>query len=137
MYILHIVSAGIAYTSILFAGLISSFKIFLEKKLKEKHIPNEFVPLKILKKLEKVFVLIAFSGLTFTLIFGSVWAKVFLGTHWINDYKLLITLVLWIYYAFLTHVYVLKLFKPHQISHLIILGSVLGLVALLFFRHSI
>ena len=137
LYILHIVSAGIAYTSILFAGLISSFKIFLEKKLKEKHIPNEFVPLKILKKLEKVFVLIAFSGLTFTLIFGSVWAKVFLGTHWINDYKLLITLVLWIYYAFLTHVYVLKLFKPHQISHLIILGSVLGLVALLFFRHSI
>ena len=137
LYILHIMSAGIAYTSLLFAGLVSSFKLFFEKKLKEKRLPSEFIPLKILKRLEKVFVLLAFLGLTLTLIFGSVWAKIFLGTHWVNDYKLLITLVLWIYYAFLAHVYVLKLFKPHQVSYLIILGSVLGLVALLFFRHSI
>lgn len=137
LYILHIISAGIAYTSLLFGGLVSFFKLFFERKLKEKHIPAEFIPLKILKRLEKIFVLLTFLGLTLTLIFGSIWAKVFLGTHWVNDYKLLITLVLWIYYAFLAHVYVLKLFKPNQISYLIILGSVLGLVALLFFRHSI
>ncbi len=137
LYILHIISAGVAYTSLLFAGLVSLFKLFFEKKLKEKHIPTEFIPLKILKRLEKIFVLLAFLGLTLTLIFGSVWAKVFLGTHWINDYKLLITLMLWIYYTFLTHVYVLKLFKPHQISYLIVLGSVIGLVGLILFRHSI
>jgi len=136
LYILHIISAGISYASILFGGLVASFKLFFEKRLKEKHIPTEFIPLRILKRLEKVFVLLAFFGLTLTLVFGSIWAKVFLGTHWINDPKLLSTLVIWTYYAFLSHVYVLKLFRPHQVSYLILLGSGLGLVGLLFFRHS-
>ena len=137
LYILHIISAAVAYTSLLFGGLVSIFKLILEKRLKEKHLPSEFIPLKILMRLEKGFILVAFFGLTLTLIFGSIWAKVFLGTHWVNDFKLLVTLILWIYYAFLSHAYVLKLFKPIQISYLTILGSFLGLVALLFFRHSI
>ncbi|HIP42398.1 MAG TPA: hypothetical protein EYG91_00440 [Aquifex aeolicus] len=136
LYILHIFSAGLSYTFLIFAGLTSFAKLLVEKKLKEKSLKIPFAPLRILKSLEKFFIIAGFIGLTLTLIFGSLWAKDFLGTHWINDTKLLTTLLLWTYYAFLSHMYILKIFKPSHISFLSLSGTALSLIALLFFRHS-
>jgi len=136
LFIIHLVTAVISYAFIIFAGLISFSKLFVEKSLKEKSLSIPFAPLKILKHMERFFIIGGFVGLTFTLIFGSLWAKDFLGTHWINDPKLLITLVLWVYYAFLSHMFVIKIFKPSQISYLSMLGTAIGLIALFFFRHS-
>ncbi|NPB07473.1 MAG: cytochrome c biogenesis protein CcsA [Aquificae bacterium] len=136
LYIFHLVTAVVSYAFIIFAGLISFSKLFVEKSLKEKSLSIPFAPLRILKHMEKFFIIGGFIGLTLTLVFGSLWAKDYLGTHWINDPKLLITLLLWLYYAFLSHMFVIKVFRPSQISYLSMLGTTMGLIALFFFRHS-
>ncbi|GAB6065459.1 cytochrome c biogenesis protein [Aquifex pyrophilus] len=136
LYILHIISAGLSYVFLIFGGFTSFSKILVERGLKRGNIKLPFAPLRILKKLEKSFIILTFVGLTLTLIFGSLWAKAYLGIHWVNDPKLLATLLLWIYYAFLSHMYLIRAFKPSQISFLSLLGTFLGLIALLFFRHS-
>jgi len=136
LYILHLFTAVVSYAFIIFAGLVSFSKLLLEKRLKEKASAPPLAPLKLLKHMEKFFIVGSFIGLTLTLVFGSLWAKDYLGTHWVKDEKLLITLVLWLFYAFLSHAYVLKVFKPSQISYLSVLGTAVGLAALFFFRHS-
>jgi len=136
LYALHITSAGFSYAFLIFAGLTSTARLVIEKKLREKKVNFSFAPLKILKKLERVFIIAGFVGLTLTLVFGSFWSKVYLGTHWVNDPKLLVTLILWLYYGFLSHMFIFRSFKPSQISYLSILGMFLSLIALLFFRHS-
>ncbi|WP_461832635.1 cytochrome c biogenesis protein CcsA [Aquifex sp.] len=136
LYILHIVSAGLSYVFLIFGGFASFSKLLVERSLKKGNIRLPLAPLRILKKLEKSFIILTFIGLTLTLIFGSLWTKTYLGIHWVNDPKLLATLLLWIYYAFLSHMYLIKAFKPSQISFLSLFGTLLGLVTLLFFRHS-
>jgi len=130
------VSAGLSYAFIFFGGLTSLAKLIAQRKLKEKDLRIPFAPLRLLMSLEKFFIIASFLSLTATLVFGSLWAKDFLGTHWVDDPKLLTTLLLWFYYAFLAHMYVIKLFKPSHISYASVFGAFAGLVTLLFFRHS-
>ncbi|MFN3813719.1 MAG: cytochrome c biogenesis protein CcsA, partial [Aquificaceae bacterium] len=71
------------------------------------------------------------------LIFGSLWTRVHFGKHWINDPKLLTTLILWVYYALVVHANLIRGLKPRQLSSLILFGGLLSLLNLLFVRHEI
>ncbi len=136
-YVYHILSAAIAYASLILGGLSSLIKLVVEKKLKTKHIEGFMIPVNLLRRIERGFLNIGFLALTFTLIFGSLWAKSFLGKHWINDPKLILTLVLWIYYAILTHLNLVKGLKPSQLSLLSFLGFLMVVISITLIRHSV
>jgi ABC-type transport system involved in cytochrome c biogenesis permease subunit len=136
-YVYHILSAAIAYASLILGGLSSLIKFVVEKKLKSKHIGGFMIPVNLLRKMERLLLNIGFIFLTLTLIFGSMWARDFLGKHWINDPKLILTLGLWIYYAFLVYLNLIKGLKPAQLSFLSLLGSLFVLTSIAFIRHTV
>jgi len=120
----------LAYASLILGGLASFIKLVVEKKLRTKHLEGFMVPVNLLRKIERGFLNVGFLFLTFTLIFGSLWAKSFLGKHWINDPKLILTLVLWVYYAFLTHLNLVKGIRPSRLSFLSFLGFLMVVASL-------
>ncbi|WP_457600650.1 cytochrome c biogenesis protein CcsA [Hydrogenivirga sp.] len=136
-YVYHILSAAVAYAALLLGGISSLIKLFVEKKLKAKHIEGFMVPINLLRKMEKVLLNVGFIFLTLTLIFGSIWAKNFLGKHWINDPKLILTLFLWIYYALVIHLNLAKGLKPSRLSLLSIVGFFMLLGSIAFIRHTV
>ncbi|HIC96822.1 MAG TPA: cytochrome C biogenesis protein [Aquificaceae bacterium] len=136
-YVYHILSAGVAYASLILGGASSGVKFLVERKLKSKHIEGFMVPVNLLRKMEKILLNVGFIFLTLTLIFGSLWAKSFLGKHWINDYKLTLTLGLWVYYAIVIHINLVKGIKPTRFSLLSLLGLIMTLGSMAFIRHSV
>ncbi len=136
-YVYHILSAAVAYASLILAGISSAVKFLVEKKLKSKHIEGFMVPVNLLRKMERVLLNVGFIFLTLTLIFGSIWAKNFLGKHWINDPKLILTLVIWVYYAFLIHLNLAKGLKPSRLSLLSFLGLLMVLGSIILIRHTV
>ncbi|NPA41556.1 MAG: cytochrome c biogenesis protein CcsA [Aquificae bacterium] len=136
-YVYHILSAAVAYASLILAGASSLIKFAVEKKLKAKHIGGFMIPVNLLRKMERILLNLGFIFLTLTLIFGSLWAKDYLGRHWINDPKLILTLGLWLYYAVLVHLNLIKGLKPSQLSFLSMVGFVFVLASLAFIRHTV
>ena len=136
-YVYHILSAAVAYAALLLGGISSLIKIFVERKLKAKHIEGFMVPINLLRKMEKILLNLGFIFLTLTLIFGSIWAKNFLGKHWVNDPKLILTLILWIYYAVVIHLNLVKGLKPSKFSFLSILGFLMVLGSIVLIRHTV
>ncbi len=136
-YVYHILSAAVAYASLILAGISSAVKFLVERKLKSKHIEGFMVPVNLLRKMERVLLNVGFIFLTLTLIFGSIWAKNFLGKHWINDPKLILTLVIWVYYAFLIHLNLAKGLKPSRLSLLSFLGLLMVLGSIILIRHTV
>ncbi len=136
-YVYHILSAALSYASLILAGVSSLIKFLVEKKLRSKHIEGFMVPINLLRRMERIFLNIGFIFLTLTLIFGSLWAKNFLGKHWINDPKLILTLILWIYYAIIVHLNLVRGLKPSTLSIISIFGSILIVGSLVFIRHSV
>jgi ABC-type uncharacterized transport system permease subunit len=137
LYSLHILSALFAYVSAFFGGLSSLLRLLLERRLKQKDFPAFSLPINLLRTSERLMVNLSFVLLTLTLIFGSFWTRVHFGKHWVNDPKLLFTFILWVYYAFVVHLNLVKGLKPKQLSVLILLGSFFSLLNLLFVRHEV
>ncbi len=136
-YVYHILSAGVAYASLILAGVSSGVKFIVEKKLKTKHIEGFMVPINLLRKMEKILLNVGFIFLTLTLVFGSIWAKDFFGKHWINDPKLILTLGLWVYYAVVIHLNLVRGLKPSRLSLLSILGLLMVFGSIIFIRHTV
>jgi len=136
LYSLHFISASLSYLFAFIGGMSSSLKLFIEKRLKNHSLFQAYVPLNSLRTAEKLFTSLAFLGFTITLIFGSLWTRTQFGRHWIDDPKLLITLFLWLYFALLSHLNLLKKLKPRRFSEGVIVGALLSLMSLIFIRHS-
>ncbi len=136
LFISHLISAAGSYAFIIFGGITSALKLFIEKKLKGKHVSSLFLPLSVLRRIERVSVNLSFVFLTLTLVFGSLWTKNFLGKHWINDPKLIFTLLIWFYYAVMVHLNIVKGIKPSRFSYLSLLGLVLSIGGILWIRHT-
>ncbi|RMH04908.1 MAG: cytochrome C biogenesis protein [Aquificota bacterium] len=136
LYNLHILFALLSYLGMFFAGLSSLLKMLVESKLKHKTLSGFFLPLEFLRLSEKVLVNFCLVFLTLTLIFGSLWTRSYIGKHWISDPKLLFTLILWLYYAFVAHLSLLKRIKPKSFSYMVVVGAFLGLLNLLVVRHG-
>ncbi len=136
-YVYHILSAAVAYASLILGGISSSVKFLVERKLRTKHVEGLMVPVSLLRKMERILLNIGFIFLTLTLIFGSIWAKNFLGKHWINDPKLILTLIIWIYYAVFIHVNLVKGLKPTRFSLFSLLGFLMVLVSIVLIRHTV
>jgi len=90
-----------------------------------------------LRRAERLSINLAFLGFTFTLVFGSLWTRTQFGKHWIDDPKLITTLLLWLYYAVLSHLNLLKKLKPKRFSEGVILGAIFSLINLFFVRHNL
>lgn len=136
-YVYHILSAGIAYASLILAGISSGIKFIVERKLKAKHIEGFMVPVNLLRKIERILLNVGFIFLTLTLIFGSIWAKDYLGRHWINDPKLILTLIIWIYYALVIHLNLVRGLRPSKLSLLSFLGFLVVVGSIAFIRHTV
>ncbi len=136
-YVYHVLSAGTAYASLILGGISSAVKIMVERKLRSKHIEGFMVPVNLLRKTERILINVGFIFLTLTLIFGSIWAKAFLGSHWINDPKLLLTLLLWLYYAVVVHLNLIRGITPSKFSFLSFLGSLMVVGSIVFIRHTV
>lgn len=136
LYTLHILFALLSYLGMFFSGLSSILKLLVESKLKHKSLSGFFLPLEFLRLSERVLVNFCLVFLTLTLIFGSLWTRSYIGRHWISDPKLLFTLFLWLYYAVVVHLNLLKHIKPKGFSRAVVAGALLGLLNLLFVRHG-
>lgn len=137
LFVLHIICAVVSYSGVFFGSLSSLLKLVLERRLKSKKLYGFSLPISTLAFSEKLFINVAFVMLTFTLIFGSLWTRNFLGKHWVNDPKLISTFSIWIYYAIVVHLNLLRTLKPKRISQLNIIGSIFTLVNLFLIRHEI
>ncbi len=137
LYGLHLLSASLSYLFALLGGISSSFKLLVEKRLKTHAMFQAYVPLNSLRTAERLFTNLAFLGFTITLVFGSFWTRSQFGKHWIDDPKLLITLFLWIYYATLSHLNLLKKLKPKRFSEGVMIGALLTIISVLFVRHNV
>ncbi|WP_448588541.1 cytochrome c biogenesis protein CcsA [Thermocrinis sp.] len=137
LYSLHLVSASLSYLFALFGGMSASLKLLIEKRLKTHTFFQAYVPLNSLRTAERLFTNLAFLGFTITLVFGSFWARAQFGKHWIDDPKLLTTLILWAYYALLSHLNLLKKLKPKRFSEGVMIGTLLSLISLFFVRHRV
>ena len=136
-YVYHILSAGLAYASLILGGVSSLVRIFVEKKLRSKHLGGFMIPVNLLRKMERIFMNVGFIFLTLILIFGSIWSKSYLGRHWVNDPKLILTLALWIYYALILHINLLKGIQPSKFSALSVLGMIMVLTNIALIRHTV
>ncbi|MFN7065558.1 MAG: cytochrome c biogenesis protein CcsA [Aquificaceae bacterium] len=137
LYSLHITSALLSYAFSLLGGLFSSTKFVVESKIKHKSLEGFFLPLSLLRGGERLSINLSFLFFTLTLIFGSLWSRSVFGTHWIKDPKLVYVLFLWLYYAVLVHLNILKKIKPKTLSYGILLGAILSLLSLFFVRHAL
>ncbi|WP_029551164.1 cytochrome c biogenesis protein CcsA [Thermocrinis jamiesonii] len=137
LYGLHLLSASLSYLFAFLGGMSSSLKLLIERRLKTHTLFQAYVPLNSLITAERLFTNLTFLGFTITLVFGSFWTRSQFGKHWIDDPKLLITLLLWIYYAILSHLNLLKKLKPKRFSEGVMIGTLLSIINLLFVRHSI
>ncbi len=137
MYSLHITSALASYAFAFFGGFSSIFKLLLETRLKHKNITGFFIPLSLLRGVERLSMNLSFLFFTLTLIFGSFWSRSFFGKHWISDPKLIFVLYLWTYYAVVVHLSLFKRIKPKTLSYAIILGMVFTVLNIIFVRHEL
>ncbi|MDQ7037649.1 MAG: cytochrome c biogenesis protein CcsA [Aquificota bacterium] len=137
LYAYHILSAGVAYASLILCGFASLVKMIVERKLRAKHIEGFMVPVNLLRKTERILINVGFIFLTLTLIFGSLWAKAFLGSHWINDPKLMLTMGLWAYYALVVHLNLMKGLTPSRLSLLSLTGALMVIGSIAFIRHTV
>ncbi|MEN3029110.1 MAG: cytochrome c biogenesis protein CcsA [Aquificaceae bacterium] len=137
LYSLHITSALFSYVSALFGGFFSLLRLLLESRLKRKSLGGFLFPLNMLRKGERLSLNMSFIFFTLTLIFGSLWSRSVFGKHWINDPKLLYVLLLWLYYALLVHLNLVKRIKPKTLSYGVIGGMLLSMLNLLFVRHEL
>ncbi len=137
LYGLHLIFASFSYLFALMGGISSSLRLLLERRLKRHIFFQAHVPLDSLRRAERLSINLAFLGFTFTLIFGSLWARTQFGKHWIDDLKLITTLLLWLYYAVLSHLNLLKKLKPKRFSEAVLLGTFLSLINLFFVRHNL
>ncbi|RME08629.1 MAG: cytochrome C biogenesis protein [Aquificota bacterium] len=137
LYSLHITSALASYAFAFLGGLSSILKLFLESRLKHKSITGFFMPLSLLRGVERLSMNLSFLFFTLTLIFGSFWSRSFFGKHWVSDPKLIFVLYLWTYYAVVVHLNLLKRIKPKTLSYAIILGMFFTLLNILFVRHEL
>jgi ABC-type transport system involved in cytochrome c biogenesis permease subunit len=136
LFILHILSAAGSYAFIILGGISSGLRLFIERKLKVKTVSSLSLPLRLLKKMERLSVNLSFIFLTLTLIFGSLWTRDFMGKHWINDPKLIFTLLLWFYYAIMVHLNIVKGIRPSRFSYMSITGLLIAMGGILWIRHS-
>ncbi len=137
LFTLHIIFAVISYATVFFGSFFSFFKILLEDKLKHKELSGFFMPIDTLMILERVFLNVALAAFTLTLIFGSVWSRSFLGKHWVNDPKLFSISLLWLYYAVLVHLNIVRAIRPRKLSQLSLMGGLFTLLNLIFVRHEL
>ena len=137
LYVYHILSAAVAYASLILAGISSAIKFLVERKLRSKHLEGLMVPVNLLMRMERILLGVGFIFLTLNLIFGSLWARSFLGRHWINDPKLILTLCIWVYYAFLIHMNLIRGLKPSRLSLLSIVGFLIVLGSIVLIRHRV
>ncbi len=137
LFALHVIFAAIGYTGVFLGSLSSFLKMTLESKLKSKNVYGFFLPISTLASSERILINLAFIMLTLTLIFGSLWARNFLGKHWVNDPKLISTLLIWVYYAIVVHLNLLNTLKPKRVSQLSVIGGFFTLLNLAFIRHEL
>lgn len=136
LYSLHVLSAILGYLFAFLGGINSTVRLLLERNLKAKKLYSASAPISFFFRWERISLNLAFVMFTLTLLFGSLWSRVHFGKHWIDDPKLLMTLMLWFYYAFVSHANLVGRPKPRTLSILIIVGAILSMLNLLVIRHE-
>ena len=103
--LVHVVLVLAGYAALLLAAAASVFYLIQERHLKEKRsggMPG-MPALMTLDKLLTHSMGLGFVLITLALLVGSTWAFVELGTRWVADPKILLSLLTWVAYLFLMY----------------------------------
>jgi ABC-type uncharacterized transport system permease subunit len=94
----HIVSALLAYGALVLTAVAAVVYLFQEKQLKKKlpsGISHRLPPLGTLDELITRSLAIGFGFMTGSLVAGSIWAFIELGTRWIGEPRITISFITW------------------------------------------
>jgi ABC-type uncharacterized transport system permease subunit len=103
--LIHVVLVLAGYAALLLAAAASVFYLVQERHLKQKKsagLPG-MPALMTLDKLLTTSMGLGFVLITLALLVGSTWAFVEVGTRWVTDPKIIISLLTWVAYLFLMY----------------------------------
>jgi len=96
--IVHVVLVLIGYAALLLTAVTSILYLIRERQLKTKKTGGSLPPLATLDLLMSRALSIGFVCITLAVIAGSTWASIELGTRWIRDPRIIISLLTWVLY---------------------------------------
>ena len=122
---IHIVLALFGYGFFIFAGVTSGLYLLLDAHLKKKKPSVFFFNLTSLPSLEQTIytsVGLGFVFITVSMFAGAIWSQQVFGTYWLWHPKQVATLVVWLFYASVIHLYLNKKWKGRRFCYLNLLG---------------
>ncbi|WP_457639338.1 cytochrome c biogenesis protein CcsA [Persephonella sp.] len=136
----HVILSMMAYAFIIAGAVVAGVYILTQRDLKRKKLDSFLVSkfsssLMLLQDIEYKSNVIAFIMLSLALIASSVWSSVYLGKHWIWDFKQIALSLLWMYYGFIIHLMVVKHEKGKKASYLTVLGGLFAFITYWFIKH--
>lgn len=140
----HIVLVLVGYSGLLLSAGASVFYLLQERRLKRRHATPEqsilnflgtdrLPPLETLDSLITHAMGIGFVAITLAVVAGSSWAFIELGTRWISQAKIVVSLVTWGFYLLMVFLRVSSGWRGRKAAWLSL--TVLGFAALTWAAH--
>lgn len=140
----HIVLVLLGYAGLLLSAGASVFYLLQERKLKRKHSPSDqslltflgtdrLPPLETLDTLITRSMSVGFVSITLAVVAGSSWAFIELGTRWISQAKIVVSLVTWGFYLLMVFLRISSGWRGRKAALLSL--TVLGFAALTWAAH--
>ncbi len=133
----HVALVLVGYAALLVMATSSIIYLLQERHLKTKDpgvLTDRLPPLGTLDELITGSTAIAFVLITLAVIAGSIWASVELGTRWIGEPKIVISLVTWGMYLVMTYLRVTAGWRGRRAAYMAII--VVGCSALTWAAHA-
>ncbi len=128
----HAITGLLSHGFLIFGVIVSLMYILQEREIKKKHLGlffKKLPPLEYLDRANEKCLYLGFIFLSFAMITGAIWSEIAFGNYWRWSPKEVITLVLWLIYAFLIHQRVLIGWRGKKASYMFILGFSIWLIS--------
>lgn len=140
----HIVLVLVGYAGLLLSAGASVFYLLQERRLKRRHANSDqtllsflgtdrLPPLETLDTLITRSMSIGFVAITLAVVAGSSWAFIELGTRWISEAKIVVSLVTWGFYLLMVFLRISSGWRGRRAALLSL--TVLGFAALTWVAH--
>ncbi len=129
----HILLVLAGYAGLLLSAGASVFYLIQERRLKRRHAPSDLAllsflgsdrlpPLETLDNLITHSLSIGFVAITLAVVAGSSWAFIELGTRWISQAKIVVSLVTWGFYLLMVFLRISSGWRGRKAAYLSLTG---------------
>jgi ABC-type uncharacterized transport system permease subunit len=132
----HVLAVLVGYAGLLLTAAGSVFYLIQERRLKTKQslaVFEKLPPLGTLDKLISRSMTFGFIFITLALIAGTIWAYVEIGTRWITEPKIVVSLATWFFFLVMVYLRVSAGWRGRKAAVMAI--TVLGFSALTWAAH--